>query len=201
MVPLGDYRHELNSESTSLPFGSQMREWGGRTANEACRSGTYHRPFNRGTFRTVTDLEVHALCDRIRNRPDPSFLALPLAEPEAVYQGHPRLARWIWAGNSASPQPRDDVRSHAIRKNGVGVEAADTTLCLIAHPSSVEAHIISQTLRTAPRPGARQSCPVVGMDGSLASEFRRQFNEGLGDEHGNRVEIARVRFGRVSSLV
>ncbi len=68
---------------------------------------------------------------------------------------------------------------------------ADTQLRLVPHPRSVSAHILGQSCRSRP-------CVALGRGTRkhrlTPGELWRDFNKRLVDEHGNRVEIARVRF-------
>src|SRR5262245_51505893 len=73
---------------------------------------------------------------------------------------------------------------------------ADALLSLIAHPLSVVAHILGQALVTLP--GCQSLLRFTlrlpfGVDWWPISEHWRDLDHGLADQHGDRVQVGRVR--------
>ena len=67
---------------------------------------------------------------------------------------------------------------------------SDAAQRLFAHPLAVAAHVLGQAVGAGPGPRA-----VVGAgeDGRATGETRRDLDEGLVDEDGDRIEVRGVR--------
>ncbi len=81
------------------------------------------------------------------------------------------------------------------------VQMPDALPGLLAHPLAVVAHVRGQPGCPLPQPmtplssqwrGAGGEGPVSGVHGRLARELRRDFDQGLVDHHGHRVQVAGV---------
>ena len=113
------------------------------------------------------------------------------------HQRHGRAAGRIRTGHGPRPQPRDHRGFAALHQCHLGVETSDAPVRLLAHPTAVIANVVRQPRRTAPsavffgfifcRGHAHRV--RIRIDRRPIAELGRQFDQRLGDEHGDRVEI------------
>ena len=119
-------------------------------------------------------------------RDNVGLLALLLPKPPFGNKRHLNAAGRVRAGHRPGPDPRDNGRLAAVGKLGPGVEVANATVGLLAHPLPVAAHVLGQAVGARPGAGA-----VVGAGehGRAPGEARRDLNERLVNEDGHGVEV------------
>ena len=123
-------------------------------------------------------------------RDDVGLLALLLPQPPRAHERHLDPAGGIRAGDGARPDPGDDRRLAAVGQLRPRIEMSDAAQRLLAHPLAVTAHVLGQAVGAGPGPRA-----VVGAGeyGRATGETRRDLDEGLVDEDGDRIEVRGVR--------
>src|SRR6266496_3744844 len=129
----------------------------------------------------MADLKFNLLAGWVWNTAHAGFVALSLAKPEATYKRHLGSTGRVRASNSPSPEPCDYGALLPTRELHLWVKMPDPALCLIAHPLTVIAHVLGQTLCTSPNPRSLQGATGVRMHRWSICELRREFDKRLGD--------------------
>ena len=118
------------------------------------------------------------------------------------------LSRRIWTRHRPRPKPCNDgqllpdvllqgraVLGHFLGDLHLGIEMPDAFLGLVAHPLAVVADVGGEALGAVPDGGGLFFLALllpVGIHRRPAGELGRNLDQGLGDQHRHRVEIAGV---------
>ena len=118
----------------------------------------------------------------------PCLFPLLLRQPPCAHKGNIDRISWVWARDSACPDPCNDRVFRPAGCDDLRIKVPNAALRLVPHPPPVEAHILRQALGA---PVARLvRSPRV--DGRAASKARGNVDERLVDEDRQGVEVRRL---------
>jgi len=170
---------------------ADMREADRGSTMNACCTLTANRPLALRLARLHLEANLAVLDDRL----DVPFLALLLGQVKGTNQNCLVTARGIGALDRARPDPGDDGRlspTLLFWNLNLGIQVADTTKRLIAHPIAVVSNIGGKARVALPARNRRLGT-VLRVHRGIAREHGRNLDHGLVDGHRNGVQILRIR--------
>src|SRR5260221_11450136 len=196
MLPLGDDRHKLSTYLSGFACTPQIIQSNRCAAgNTVCALPIHcailrfalaggHDITNGRRYRTVIHVGIN-----------PGFFAFLFREPPFTGQRHLRSASRVGASYSTHPEPGNHggfATTVFFRERYLGIEVPNTPFGLVAHPLSIVANIFSQPVRAMPVASHQRSL-CFWIDRWTTCKLWRYFNQCLGYQHGNGIQIASMR--------